>query len=160
MKKIIWKRPDGGISITIPVEAMLKDETEQKYLDRIEAKLRAKHQDANGHLVSVVPDDWERVADLSEENIHSDRTFRDAWTWTTPEPVIDIDFTKAKEITKNRLRAERKPMLAALDIEVMKNITNPVSLAEIEAKKRGLRDVTKKVDVCKTLDELKAVKCL
>jgi len=158
MKRIIWKRPDGGVSITIPCEQMVETETEQEYLDRIEHKLREKHIDANGNLSPAVPDDWVRVADLPEENCPNDRTFRNAWTWTTPDPVIDIDFDKAKEITKDRLRTERKPLLEALDIETMRNITDTTKLVEIEAKKQVLRDVTKKVDVCKTLDELKAVK--
>lgn len=157
MKRIIWKRPDGGVSITVPCEQMLETETEKEYLDRIAAKLREKHPDANGGLSPAIPDEWIRVADLPEENMPSDRTFRNAWTWTTTKPVIDIDFPKAQEITKNRLRVERKPLLEALDIEVMKNITNAGKLSEIESRKQVLRDVTLKADACKTLDELKVL---
>lgn len=73
---------------------------------------------------------------------------------------IKIDIPKAQEITKDRLRAERKPLLESLDVEVMKNITNPTKLAEIEKEKQRLRDITKVVDGLMTVDELKAVKCL
>ena len=70
---------------------------------------------------------------------------------------IKIDITKAQAITKDRLRAERKPLLEALDVEVMKNITDPVKLAEIEVEKQRLRDITKQVDTLTTVEELKAV---
>jgi len=71
--------------------------------------------------------------------------------------MIKVDITKAQAITKDRLRAERKPLLEALDVEVMKNIADPVKLAEIKAQKQVLRDVTKKVDALTTVEELKAV---
>jgi hypothetical protein len=71
--------------------------------------------------------------------------------------MIKIDIPKAKDITKDRLRAERTPLLQALDIEVMKNITDSVRLAEIEAEKQRLRDITKIVDTISTVEELKGI---
>jgi len=71
--------------------------------------------------------------------------------------MIKIDLPRAKEITKDRLRVERKPLLEALDIEVMKNITDAVKLVEIEAEKQRLRDITNVVDVLSTVEQLKAV---
>ena len=73
--------------------------------------------------------------------------------------MIKIDFTKAKEITKDRLRAERTPLLQGLDIEMMKNLSDTEKLAEIEAEKQRLRDITKVVDTLNVIDELKAIKC-
>ena len=70
---------------------------------------------------------------------------------------IKIDIAKAQAITKDRLRAERKPLLEALDVEVMKNIKNQAKLDEIEVEKQRLRDITKAVDALTTVDELKAV---
>ena len=70
---------------------------------------------------------------------------------------ISIDFPKAQEITKDRLRTERTPLLQALDVAQLRNLADPVVLADIEAKKQVLRDVTKQVDSLTTLDELKAV---
>ena len=69
--------------------------------------------------------------------------------------MININIDKAKEIKKDMLRVERGPLLTALDIEVMKNITDSVKLAEIEAEKQKLRDITTKVDVLSTVEELK-----
>ena len=73
--------------------------------------------------------------------------------------MIKIDMTKAKEITKDRLRTEREPLLQALDIEAMKNITDATKLADIEVEKQRLRDITKVVDTLSMIDELKAIKC-
>jgi L-rhamnose isomerase len=70
--------------------------------------------------------------------------------------MITINFTKAKDITKDRLRAERKPLLESLDVVMLRNLNNPATLAEIEAKKQVLRDATNQVDTMTTLDELKA----
>lgn len=70
--------------------------------------------------------------------------------------MITINLNKAKEITKNRLRDERKPQLESLDIEMMRNFSNQELLAEIDAKKQILRDATKAVDTLTTVEELKA----
>lgn len=72
-------------------------------------------------------------------------------------PIV-VNFDKAKDITKDRLRAERKPLLEALDVEMMKNWGNQEKLSEIDAQKQVLRDITKLVDEAETLDELKTLK--
>lgn len=69
--------------------------------------------------------------------------------------MIKVNFEKAQEITKDRLRAERQPLLDALDVEMLRNIGDTEKLAEINAKKQVLRDVTKKVASASSLDELK-----
>ena len=73
--------------------------------------------------------------------------------------MIKIDIPKAQEITKDRLRAERAPLLQALDIDMMKNLSDTEKLAEIEAEKQRLRDITLVVDTLNVIDELKAIKC-
>jgi chromosome condensin MukBEF ATPase and DNA-binding subunit MukB len=70
--------------------------------------------------------------------------------------MIVINLDKAKAITKDRLRQERTPLLQALDVAQLRNLADPVALADIEAKKQVLRDATKQVDSLTTLDELKA----
>lgn len=71
--------------------------------------------------------------------------------------MITINFVKAQKITKDRLRAERTPLLQALDVAQLRNLSDPVALADIEAKKQLLRDATKQVDGLTTLDDLKAI---
>ena len=68
--------------------------------------------------------------------------------------MITININKAKEIKKDMIRVEREPLLQALDVEVMKNITNEVKLAETEVEKQKLRDVTLKVDLLNSVEEL------
>jgi hypothetical protein len=70
--------------------------------------------------------------------------------------AIIVDINKAKDITKDRLRAERKPQLEALDIQMLRNFSNQELLTEIEVKKQVLRDATNQVDAMTTVEELKA----
>ena len=91
---------------------------------------------------------------VDDSVIPTDRTFRNAWRHD-----LEVDIAKAQEITKNRLRVERQPLLETLDVEVMRNMSDPVKLAEIEAQKQVFRDITKVVDTLTTVEELKAVKC-
>jgi len=71
---------------------------------------------------------------------------------------IQVDITKAKAITKDRLRADRKPLLEAQDILFMKAQEAGTSTSAIVAEKQRLRDITNQVDSMTTTDELKAAK--
>lgn len=73
--------------------------------------------------------------------------------------MIIIDFEKAKVITKNRLRAERAPLLAAQDVAFQRALESGADTAAIVAEKQRLRDITSLVDSCTTTDELKALSC-
>ena len=73
--------------------------------------------------------------------------------------MIKINMTKAKEITKNSLREERKPLLEAEDIKFMRAQEEGTSTIAIVVEKNRLRDITKQVDSCTTTDELKALSC-
>ena len=72
--------------------------------------------------------------------------------------MITVNLDKAKEITKDRLRTDRKPLLEAEDVKFMKAQETDADTTAIVAEKQRLRDITKKVDSCKTTDELKALK--
>jgi hypothetical protein len=69
---------------------------------------------------------------------------------------IQVDITKAKVITKDRLRADRKPLLEAQDILFMKAQEAGTSTSAIVTEKQRLRDITNQVDSMTTTDELKA----
>ena len=73
--------------------------------------------------------------------------------------MITINITKAKEITKERLRIKRRPLLEAQDVKFMQAQESGADTKAIVAEKQRLRDITKSVDSCKTTDELKALKC-
>ena len=68
---------------------------------------------------------------------------------------ITVDITKAKVITKDRLRTERKPLLEAQDILFMKAQEAGTSTSAIVTEKQRLRDITKQVDSMTTVNELK-----
>ncbi len=70
--------------------------------------------------------------------------------------AIIIDIAKAKDITKDRLRVERKPKLEALDVEQMKVIGDQDAINAIDGLKQQLRDAPTQVDNLTTVEELKA----
>ena len=70
--------------------------------------------------------------------------------------AIIIDIAKAKDITKDRLRAERKPKLEALDVEQMKVLGDQDAINAIDGLKQQLRDAPASVDSMTTVEELKA----
>ena len=69
---------------------------------------------------------------------------------------ITVDITKAKVITKDRLRVERKPLLEAQDILFMKAQEAGTSTSAIATEKQRLRDITNQVDSMTTTNQLKA----
>ena len=72
--------------------------------------------------------------------------------------MIVININKAKEITKDRLRAERTPLLQAQDIAFQRALESGADTTAIVAEKQRLRDITNLADQASTLDELKAIK--
>lgn len=143
MRKIIYTKPDGGIAVVHPVrntygETLNTDaEIEQRAWD----KLPPEATDAQWVDESVIP---------------PDRTFRNAWKLGVGG--IEHDMEKCREMTKERLRIERTPFLAAQDVAFQRALEVGSSFAAIVAEKQRLRDVTKLVTDTLTLDELKALK--
>jgi hypothetical protein len=72
--------------------------------------------------------------------------------------MITINLNKAKDITKDRLRSERAPLLQALDVQFQRALETAGDTAAIVAEKQRLRDITQLVDTAQTPDELKALK--
>jgi hypothetical protein len=71
--------------------------------------------------------------------------------------MIVVNLTKAKAITKDRLRAERAPLLVAQDVLYMRATEANQDTTAIVAEKQRLRDITQLADQATTLDELKAL---
>jgi len=70
--------------------------------------------------------------------------------------MITVNFTKAQDITKDRLRADRKPLLEAQDVAFQRALETSEDTTAIVAEKNRLRDITNQVDTMTTLDELKS----
>ena len=141
MRKIIFTRTDGGISLVYPVRNTLGEtlttdaEIEQRAWDKL-------------------PEDAINPQFVDETEIPTDRTFRNAWK---DEGGIKVDMVKAKDLTKDRLRNERKPLLEAQDVAFQRALESGASTAAIVSEKQRLRDITKQVDGITSLDELKAL---
>lgn len=70
---------------------------------------------------------------------------------------ITVNFNKAKEITKERLRAERTPLLESLDVQYQRALETGADTTSIVTAKQRLRDITKLADEAQTLDDLKSI---
>ena len=68
---------------------------------------------------------------------------------------MQVNFSKAQDITKERLRADRKPLLEAQDVLFMRAQEAGSDTSAIVTEKQRLRDITNQVDSMSTLDELK-----
>jgi hypothetical protein len=72
--------------------------------------------------------------------------------------MITINLEKAKAITKDRLRAERTPLLQAQDVAFQRALEAGADTSAIVAEKQRLRDVTTLADSATTLEELRSLK--
>lgn len=145
MRKIVFTRPDGGITVVYPVinnapvpEDITEAEAEQRAWDRLPSTAINPH---------FVVDDY----------IPSDRTFRDAWR--SDGKRISCDMNAAKRITKERLRRERIPIFAELDGKRAVAIRAGKSTILIDGEAQRLADITKLADKAETLEELKSICC-
>ena len=69
---------------------------------------------------------------------------------------MQINMTKAKNITKNKLRRERKPLLEAQDVAFQRALEESADTSDIVTEKNRLRDITNQVNSMTTLNQLKA----
>jgi hypothetical protein len=70
---------------------------------------------------------------------------------------MQVSLTKAKNITKDRLRIDRKPLLEAQDVLFMKAQEASADTSAIVTEKQRLRDITGDyVDNMDTLAKLRA----
>jgi len=97
------------------------------------------------------------VRDAASLKVPSDRTFRDAWQFEGD--AIEVDMDAAKVIQKDVLRAEREPLLSALDIELMKAMETGVAPTAVVTSKNELRDITAdpRIEAAETPEELAAL---
>jgi hypothetical protein len=93
-----------------------------------------------------------RIVNLTD--LPRDNDFYDAWEMDATS--VTVNFAKAVEITKARLRAERTPLLAAQDVAFQRALETGADTTVIVAEKQRLRDITN--ITATTLDELRALK--
>lgn len=130
---IIFTNDNGGVSVCIP--------TGELDINAVKAKDTPKD--------SIIVD----TADLPE----ADNDFFNAWELVDGKVSVNLD--KAKELTKERLRLERAPLLAAQDVAFQRALEEGSDTAAIVAEKQRLRDVTSLVDSCTDTTQLRALNC-
>ena len=69
---------------------------------------------------------------------------------------MQVNFSKAQDTTKDRLRLDRTPLLEAQDVLFMRAQEAGSDTSAIVTEKQRLRDITNGVDSMTTLDQLKA----
>jgi hypothetical protein len=129
---IIFTNENGGVSVCYPTGELPIEEVQAK--DTPKGSLIVDHDDL--------------------PNEHND--FFNAWVLNGK--TVTVSLTKAKELTKARLRIEREPLLAAQDVLYMRATEVNQDTTAIVAEKQRLRDLPTLADQATTLDELKALK--
>jgi hypothetical protein len=120
----------------------------------------------NGNGVSVVYPTGElsieevQAKDCPQGTIVDDSTlpsrdFRNAWELV--DGAVAVNFAKAQEIAKDRLRDEREPLLEAQDVAFQRALETGADTGAIVAEKQRLRDITSQVDTATTLEQLKSI---
>ena len=114
----------------------------------------------------VVPSECRSTAYIVDDDvIPSDRTFRDAWQHDFNIQngkfihTVSENVDKAKEIHKERLRTERKVLLEEQDVLFMQALEKGVDTKDVTEEKQRLKDITKLVDKCETIDDIKKINC-
>ena len=79
--------------------------------------------------------------------------------WELDDTIVSVNFSKAQDITRTRLRAERTPLLAAQDILFQRALETAADTSAIVAEKNRLRAITDLVNTASTLDELRGLSC-
>ena len=128
---IIFTNENGGVSVCVP--------TGELDINAVKAKDTPSH--------SIIVQDYELP--------NADNDFFDAWELNDGE--VTVNLTKAKAITKTRLRREREPLLAAQDVLFQRAQETGGDTVAIVAEKNRLRDITNLADSCTTTAELRAL---
>lgn len=125
-KRIVYTRPDGGVSVVIPAHSV--------------------EQARNS-----VPVDATDVVECETADIPADRTFRDAWMRDTGagRMAIAVDMAKARAIHMDRIREARRGTLAALDIAQMRAVGagDVAAVRVVETQKQALRELPQTFDL-------------
>lgn len=130
-KVIIFTNENGNVSVCVP--------TGELPIEQVLAK------DAPSHATIV------DASELPE----ADNDFFNSWELI--DGVVSVNLDKAKVQTKDRLRAERAPLLATQDVLFQRALEEGKDTSAIVAEKQRLRDITNLVDTCKTTEELRGL---
>jgi len=129
---IIFTNNNGGVSVCVP--------TGELDIQAVKAKDTPIH--------SIIVQDSELP--------NADNDFFDAWELSNG--TVAVNLTKAKDLTKKRLRMEREPLLAAQDVLFQRAQESNTDTTAIVTEKTRLRNITNLADTCTTTAQLRALK--
>lgn len=164
-KCLAFVAPDGGVSIIRPSpRSKREDESEEDFLARTLAKAirRGAEPCADGkeHEPGSYPTEADPITVIDEDDIPVDLSYRAAWVLQGTAPVVDME--RAKEIKRNRLRLDRKPLFAENDAMASWAVLlgDEQMKAEVLAERQRLRDLPAlpSIDAAQTPDDLKAIR--
>ena len=130
---IIFTNDNGGVSVCVP--------TGDLDINAVKTKDTPSH--------SIIIDDSELP--------NADNDLFNAWELNNG--TVSVNLTKAKALTKARLRIEREPLLMAQDVLFQRAQESSADTTAIVAEKNRLRNITNLVDSCSTTAELRALSC-
>lgn len=143
MKKIMYSRSsDGGISIVYP--------SPKEKIEKILGALSG--DDYHAHILRIsIPEEALNVREIDDSDIPSSREFRNAWCDVTPDPMVDIDLSKAKDIQLELLRAIRNEALLKTDWLMTRALEDADTQAinYLKIKRQDLRDATEPLKALK-----------
>ena len=129
---IIFTNDNGNVSVCVP--------TGELDIQAVKAKDTPSH--------SIIVQDSELPS--------ADNDFFDAWELSNG--TVSVNLTKAKALTKTRLRREREPLLAAQDVLFQRAQESNADTTAIVIEKNRLRNITNGADTCTTTAQLRALK--
>lgn len=152
--RIVYQAAGGGIGVMTPNPSARQKVVGQDGVERYQTDKEFIEWVAQK---DVPAGSTYKVVDVSE--LPADRSLRRAWKLHPAIGVVE-DVVVAREITKDRLRAERAPLLADLDTQFLRALETGADasvIGDIAARKQALRDVTKLADQAATVADLKSL---
>jgi hypothetical protein len=136
-KVIIFTNEFGNVTVTYPTPEFLQTYTIENLL--------GKDCPNHGIIVneSVLPYQYDDLFDA----------------WELNGETVTVNLSKAKEVTKKRLRLQRESLLSVQDILFQRALETGADTTAIVAEKQRLRDITLLVDEATTPEELKSIHC-
>jgi len=125
-RRVIYTRPDGGVSVVIPT---------QETLDRFPVEA-----DLDAHLLDrSIPADASAVQFIDHTDLPTDRTFRNAWRRDLGAVVVDMPL--ARDIQMAHIRAARDDALAASDTDMIRAQEDGDPANVLKVRRQALRDM-------------------
>ena len=152
LRNIIFKRSDGGVTVSYNVALDDINSTIEKVYEQFNPNQPSNETIKNWHTLygKILGHRVVEVGELPEPE------FRNAWTDDFDTDTVDVDPDKAKEIKREQFRLLRKPLLKALDTDFLKAMEEDDQEKKdfIAAAKQELRDVTD-IELPEDVQELK-----